>query len=127
MRDGTHRAIARSHDGGIAFGAMSHDPALIDPSCNAGITRYHRDGEDILIFTNAASTHRENLTIKLSYDGGQTWPVARTIYAGPAGYSTVIPLHDGSIGVLYERGDIHPDERITFARFSLAWITENRR
>jgi sialidase-1 len=127
IRNGTHRAIARSHDGGITFGRVSHDPALIDPSCNAGITSYRRGGQDILIFTNAASTHRENLTVKLSYDDGQTWRVVRAIYAGPAGYSTVIPLHDGTIGVLYERGDTHADERITFARFNLAWVTEKRR
>src|SRR6185437_7448011 len=127
MRNGTHRAIARSHDGGITFGPMSHDPALIDPSCNAGITRYHRGGKDILIFTNAASTHRKDITVKLSYDSGRTWPAARTIYAGPAGYSTVIPLHDGSIGVLYERGNARPDERITFTRFNLAWVTRYRR
>jgi sialidase-1 len=127
MRNGTHRAIARSHDGGITFGPVSHDPALIDPSCNAGITSYRQDRDSILIFTNAASARRENLTVKLSYDGGRKWPAARTIYAGPAGYSTVIPLHDGSIGVLYERGDTHPDERITFARFNLEWVTEKRR
>jgi len=127
MRNGTHRAVARSQDGGITFGPVSHDPALIDPSCNAGITSYHQDRDNILIFTNAASTHRENLTVKLSYDSAQTWPVARTIYSGPAGYSTVIPLRDGSIGVLYERGGTHPDERITFARFNLTWVTEKRR
>ena len=127
MRNGPHRTIARSPDGGITFGPVSHDPALIDPSCNAGITSYRQDRDNILIFTNAASARRENLTVKLSYDGGRTWPARRTIYAGPAGYSTVIPLHDGSIGVLYERGDTHPDERITFVRFNLTWVTEKRR
>ncbi len=125
MRNGQTRAIARSHDGGISFGPVTHDPALIDPGCNAGITRYRQDGRDVLIFTNAASTRRENLTVKLSYDGGRTWPVSRVIDAGPAAYSTVIPLQDGSIGVLYERGAANPYERITFARFSLAWADAN--
>ncbi|HSU62113.1 MAG TPA: sialidase family protein, partial [Bryobacteraceae bacterium] len=127
MRNGRTRAIASSHDGGVFFGPVSHDPALIDPGCNAGITRYHSAGKDILVFTNAASTRRENLTVKLSYDGGRTWPVARVIDAGPAGYSTVIPLHDGTIGVLYERGETNAAERIAFARFNLAWVTESRR
>jgi sialidase-1 len=124
MRNGKTRAIAESHDGGVTFGPVTHDAALIDPSCNAGITRYRFDNKDLLIFTNAAGTRRENLTVKLSYDGGQTWPMARTINAGPSGYSTVISLHDGSIGVLYERGKINAEESITFARFNLAWITE---
>ncbi len=123
MRNGRTREIARSRDGGVTFGPAQHDAALIDPSCNAGITRYSRNGKDIIIFTNAASTKRENLTVKLSYDGGHTWPVARVIHAGAAAYSTVIPLRDGGIGVLYERGETNPAERITFARFNLEWAT----
>lgn len=126
MRNGQHRAIARSHDGGIVFGPVSHDAALVDPICNAGITRYRWGGKDILIFTNAASTRRENVTVKLSYDSGRTWPITRTIYSGPSAYSTVIPLHDGSIGVLYERGETNPYQRITFARFNLAWVREKQ-
>ena len=127
MRDGDTRAVARSRDGGISFGPVSHDAALIDARCNAGITRYHRNGVDMLVFTNAASEKRENLTVKLSYDGGTTWPVARVIDAGPSAYSTVIPLRDGSIGVLYERGEKNPYERITFARFNLGWVNEKSR
>lgn len=80
-------------------------------------------GKDMLIFTNAASTRRENLTVRLSYDGGQSWAAARVIDAGPAAYSTVISLQDGSVGVLYERGEADPYERITFARFDPAWVT----
>lgn len=123
MRNGGTRAIARSHYGGISFGPVVHDPALIDPGCNAGITRYRQGGKDMLIFTNAASTRRENLTVRLSYDGGQSWAAARVIDAGPAAYSTVISLQDGSVGVLYERGEADPYERITFARFNPAWVT----
>lgn len=123
MRNGGTRAVARSRDGGISFDAATHDENLIDPSCNAGITRYSRKGKDLLIFTNAASTRRENLTVKLSYDGGLTWPDSRVIHAGPAAYSTVIPMRDGSIGVLYERGDKGAAEQITFANFTLDWVT----
>jgi sialidase-1 len=123
MRSGRNRAIARSHDGGATFGPVTQDADLIDPVCNAGIARYRSGPVDALVFTNAASARRENLTVKLSYDGGETWPVARTLHAGPAAYSTVIQLRDGSIGVLYERGDRSEVEKITFARFNLAWVT----
>ncbi|MEO6910002.1 MAG: sialidase family protein, partial [Edaphobacter sp.] len=128
MRNGKTRAIARSTNGGISFGAVTHDAALIDPGCNAGMTRYRSGKIDALIFTNAASTRRENLSVKVSYDEGQTWPVVRTIDSGPSAYSTVIRLRDGSIGVLYERGE-NPDadERITFARFNFAWIVQQKR
>ncbi len=125
MRTGKKaRAVARSTDGGVTLPGAQLDPALIDPGCNAGITRYVWRGKDFIVFTNAASDKRENLTVRLSYDGGHTWPVARSIYAGPAAYSTVIPLRDGNIGVLYERGEKNPAERITFARFNLEWVTE---
>jgi sialidase-1 len=122
MRNGQTRAIARSTDGGITFGAMEHDATLIDPACNAGITRV----KDVLIFTNVADTaKRRLLTIRLSYDGGKTWPASRVIQSGPAAYSTVIGLRDGDIGVLYEQGEKISVERITFARFPLDWITRH--
>ncbi|MFN7924143.1 MAG: sialidase family protein [Bryobacteraceae bacterium] len=116
------RAIAVSRDGGVTFGAVGRDEALVDPSCNAGIVRLRRKGRDVLVFTNAASAKRENLTAKVSSDGGKTWSAGRTIHAGPAAYSTVIELRDGSIGVLYERGEQYAAERITFARFGLEWV-----
>jgi len=126
MRNGHTRAVARSTDGGVTFGPVTHDAALIDPICNASIARYRHGGRDLLLFTNAASLKRENLTIKLSADGGVTWPIARVIHAGPASYSTVVVLNDGSIAVLYERGEKSPIEKITFARFDLKWVEAAR-
>ena len=123
MRGFKTRAIAESHDGGITFGPVTHDAALIDPICNASITRYRSGKADVLLFTNDASTRRENISIKLSRDEGRTWPLSRVIYPGPSAYSIVIQLHDGTVGVLYERGETSSVERITFARFPLAWIT----
>jgi sialidase-1 len=127
MRNGRTRAIARSTDGGATFGPVEHDAALIDPSCNAGIARYRRGRQDLLVFTNAAAAKRENLTVKISRDQGRTWPEARTIHTGPAAYSTVIQLRDGTLGVLYECGEKSSIERIVFARFDLEWIRENGR
>lgn len=124
MRDGGTRAVALSLDGGERFGRVRHDSALIDPSCNAGITRYRFGKKGLLIFTNDSSHRRENLTVRVSYDEGHTWPRARVINPGPSGYSTVIRLNDGSIGVLYERGEASSDEGITFARFSLGWALQ---
>jgi sialidase-1 len=123
MRNGHTRGISRSTDGGVTFSPLDHDPTLIDPICNAGITRYTRKGKDILIFTNAADiARRQRLTVRLSYDNGKTWPDSRVIQPGPAAYSTVIVLRDGRIAVLFEQGEKSSIEKITFARFSLDWV-----
>ena len=117
MRSGKikQRIQARSLDGGIHFGPPDSDLGLVDPNCNAGIVRTRK----VLVFTNAASTRRENLTVKRSIDGGHSWIPDRVLHAGPAAYSTVIALRDGTIAVLYECGEKNANERITFARFAL--------
>jgi sialidase-1 len=116
------RAIAKSHDRGITFEPLHLDDALIDPVCNAGLFR-HR-GSGALVFTNAASTaRRENLTVRLSFDEGKTWPRSQTLHPGPSAYSTAIGLSDGTIAVLYECGVKHSTERISFARFSLRFVS----
>ncbi|MBI4903960.1 MAG: exo-alpha-sialidase [Acidobacteria bacterium] len=75
----------------------------------------------MLWFTDAASERRENLTVRTSRDGGKSWSAWRVLHAGPAAYSTVVALRDGSIAVLYERGEKHAVERVTFVRFAAEW------
>lgn len=121
MRNGKTRAVARSRDG-VQFGEVEHDDALVDAVCNAGIASMRVGREHLIVFTNAASARRENLTVKLSYDGARTWKDSRVLHAGPAAYSTVQPLDDRTIAVLYEAGDRSPYERITYARFPVNWV-----
>ena len=64
------------------------------------------------------------MTIRVSYDEGKTWPVAKLLNAGPSGYSCLTVLPDMTIGCLYERGDHSSIEKLTFARFSLNWLTD---
>ena len=64
--------------------------------------------------------------MRLSYDEGKTWPVAKVIYAGPSAYSDLVVLPDGTIGCLYERGQKHAYEKITFARLTLSWLTKGK-
>ncbi|MFB3784922.1 MAG: exo-alpha-sialidase [bacterium] len=123
----THRRqVSHSRDGGMTWTPAREDPALIEPVCQASVIRYtssrdfHRSR---ILFSNPASTEREKLTIRLSYDEGETWPVARMIHPGPAAYSDLVVLPDGTIGCLYERGDESPYETITFARLTLEWLT----
>ena len=80
-------------------------------------------GRDWLLFANPADTKRDNLAVRISRDGGQSWSVARTLYEGAAAYSSLAVLPDGNIGCLYERGERGPYEKLTFARFDLTWLT----
>jgi sialidase-1 len=120
------RMIAASADGGRTLSEAKPDPMLIEPPAQASLLRLSTakaQDRDRLLFANPASKARERMTVRLSYDEGQTWPIARVLHEGPAAYSSLAVLPDRTIGVLFERGDRTPYERITFARFSLAWIT----
>ena len=46
------------------------------------------------------------------------------MHAGPSAYCCLAPLEDGRIGLLFENGDESPYERISFAAFSLEWLTD---
>ena len=120
------RAIAYSDDGGESWSAVRLDDELIEPVCQASLIRFSaadRDDRNRLLFSNPASTRRERMTVRLSYDEGQTWPIARVVYEGPAAYSCLTRLPDDRIGLLYERDDY---ARIMFASFTLDWLTEGR-
>jgi sialidase-1 len=73
---------------------------------------------------------RENETIRLSYDEGVTWPVAKTIEPERSGYADIAAGPDGMIYCLYERG-FNPDNPLntrylTLARFNLEWLTDGK-
>ncbi len=120
------RALATSTDGGLSWSAITHDAALVEPICQASFLRYtHADqhGKNRLVFSNPASTSsRTNLTVRLSYDEGRTWPVARTLHSAASAYSCLAVLPDMSLGCLHEAGVSSPYETITFTRFSLPWL-----
>ncbi|MEN3942328.1 sialidase family protein [Prosthecobacter sp. SYSU 5D2] len=87
-----------------------------------------------ILFANPATQipgrwGRTTLTLRMSYDEGQTWPVARVLHPGFSAYSSLVVLQDGSIGCLFESGGDVKKERyqhITFARFPLAWLTQGQ-
>ena len=116
------RMIARSEDGGRTLSAAVPDRALIEPPAQASLIRFSTakaPDQNRLLFANPASAARERMTVRVSYDEGLTWPVWRVVHDGPAAYSSLVVLPDGTIGVLFERGDRSPYERITLARFKL--------
>ena len=128
-RGQNRRDIARSGDGGLTWSKAESDPALIEPVCQASLISAARPGKKSdgrLLFSNPADTKRVRMTVRLSRDDGRTWPMAKVIHAGPAAYSSLAVLRDGSIGLLYERGETRAYERITFARFTPGLLARSR-
>ena len=120
------RMVATSDDGGRTWSQAKPDRALIEPPAQASLLRLTTDGRNRLLFSNPASARRERMTVRMSEDEGATWPVSRVVHEGPAAYSSLVVLPDRSIGLLFERGDRSPYEKITFVRLTLEWLTEGK-
>jgi sialidase-1 len=117
---GGKRAVARSSDGGVTWSGLDFDAALIEPICQASLIAVpHREnpGSVVLVFSNPANKkQRQEMTVRVSFDEGRTWPQSVLIDEGSAAYSCLAPLADGRIGLLYERDDYG---RIVFTTLSL--------
>jgi sialidase-1 len=124
------RAHALSHDGGAHWDEPVLDSALPDPVCQASILRYSwpkRGSGGQILFANPAGPKREKMTVRLSPDDGQTWPISRLLDPNPGAYSCLAALPDSTIACLYECGEKGPYERIVLARFTLAWLKDSTR
>lgn len=135
---GPHRKVAwlGGPDAGVAVD-MRPDPNLPEPVCHAALHAVPAAAPDAscLIFANPAVENRlggyreetrRELTVRLSDDGGRTWPHARLIDEGRSGYADLGCLPGGTILCLYENGPEHYDDRISVARFSVDWLRGGR-
>lgn len=79
------------------------------------VLSWKADGRYTLAVCNAADEqHRDNLTLRLSEDGGKTWYFNETVAKAPEGYndayaaySDLVHLNGNQIGVLYEKDNYH--------------------
>ncbi len=129
------RAVTTSKDGISGWSVPRFDDALLEPVCMGSLVSH---GPQRLLFANPhnlekkGKNNRLNLSIKLSGDNGQTWPINRVLEPGNSAYSDLAVLPDGTILCLYERGgetDDDPATRsqycyLTLARFNLEWLTQ---
>ena len=119
------RAVSRSTDGGATWSEPALDKGLPCPTCQAAtLVLPSKDGRSRVLFCNpAAKGARKRLTVRLSYDDGRTWPVAKLIDAGNSGYSDMAVAADGTICIVYEGGATRYAGEIALARFNLEWLT----
>lgn len=138
--DNLRHLTAISRDGGETWGDLRRAEELITPRCHGPVERLtlaSHDDKNRLLFSGPASPFRQkehpygryNLTVRLSYDEGETWTAGRTIWPHPASYSDIAVLDDMSVAYVYERGDkgtTHYWDEIHFVRFNLEWLTDGR-
>jgi sialidase-1 len=132
------RTVVISTDGGKTWGDPRPDPALSDSElyggCQASLIRYPgksaNRSKDLLLFANPADRkYRMDLTVRISYDEGITWPVSKLIRKGTGAYSSMTVFPDGTIGVIYETGNTYDGiveyyAQLAFARFNLEWLLQ---
>ncbi|MDP7062259.1 MAG: exo-alpha-sialidase [Planctomycetota bacterium] len=125
------RGVSFSRDDGATWSSMKHHAGLPEPVCQASLLTVPAertpDDREWLVFCNPNSIKREDLTIKISFDGGNTWPIVRLLHAGPTAYSCMTVLPQGGLGVLYERGAKNSYEGISFAALPWHWLMEDGR
>jgi len=74
------------------------------------------------------SRDHKNVSVKLSYDEGQTWAVNKSIEPGPSMYSDIAVTHAGTILCFYGSGAKpgFAGSGLTLARFNLEWLTDGK-
>jgi photosystem II stability/assembly factor-like uncharacterized protein len=126
--DPATRAIAHSSDGGSNFDAsFAAEPGLTTPVVQNSVMRFSAidQGAARNVLVYSAPGHpakRRDLTIRVSFDEGQSWAHKTVLHRGPAAYSDLVKLDDERIGVLFEAGEALYDE-ILFASFGMDDLT----
>ncbi len=146
------RLITYSEDGATNWSEPYFHDAFFEPICFASMVRYSMQpaqSKNRILFCNpdsrhdpwvagkastprsARNRHRTNLTVRMSYDEGHTWPVSKIVDPGIAGYSDMAVTSDGTIHVLYEGGSIEgwdnnhfKNQAMSVVSFNLEWLTD---
>lgn len=111
--DNNGRAVFITNDLGEHWTQhFTHHNALVEPVCMASLYKHtytNIDGEkkSILMFSNPNSKYkRERMTIKVSFDEGNTWPEKYWMLLDElglsGGYSSLTSIDNNTIGILYE-------------------------
>lgn len=129
IRHAPNRYFAISNDRGESWQNYWSHPDVRDPACDGDIIRYTStlDGynKDRLIHTIPYSGSRSNVSVLISYDEGNTWPVKKTIHADSSAYSSAAVLPDGKIAVYYERGWSDGYDMVVSV-MTLDWVSDGK-
>ena len=133
------RLVTISPDGATNWNTPKFDDALLEPICMGGIVRYNHDGQNVILFSNPHNLDKEkgkaepgrnrdhkNVSVKISSDEGQTWPVNKLIEDGPSAYSDLAVTRSGTILCFYGAGETphFAGSALRLARFNLEWLEQ---
>ena len=130
IRHGGNRWYNISEDGGETWQSTTstwHD--IVAPACNGDLIRYTsvNQGHDKnrLLHSVPYGNSRKDVTVYVSYDEGETWPVRKCIVPYSSAYSSLCILPDGTIGLYVEEEPNGTSGYSTvFYNFSLEWLTD---
>ena len=137
--DNSNRYISYSYDGGSTWTPVVRDDRLISTTVHASTELYVNptDSADpnngTILFANPCTQHREEnhpygryrVSVRYSTDNATTWSEAKLIYPHPSSYTDLTILPDGTVGMIYERGDPGDNaywSSLQFARFNMEWL-----
>lgn len=125
-----NKIIGRSLDGGQSWAKAGEDDELFDGppddyGCKGAILRLPFDDRDILLFSGPGRRDkRDDITVHVSFDRGESWPVKRVVKTGPGNYTWMAAGRKGtpSEGMIYLLSN-----KDWMARFNLAWLLQNQK
>ncbi|MGW8065427.1 exo-alpha-sialidase [Streptomyces ziwulingensis] len=122
-----HRTQAVSLDGGDSFaGPFRTLPDLYTPQVQGSVLRL---GDRLLLSAPADPDRRRTMAVRSSYDGGATWDSVdrgTVVTRDWSGYSDLVAVDEGTVGLLYEAGAADARDEIRFARFTEDWLRPRR-
>ena len=120
-----NKLVGESLDGGESWVEAREDDELFDGppdvyGCKGSLAKFQYKGQEILLFSAPGRRDkRDDITIRASLDGGDTWPVSRLLKEGPGNYTWLAvgrkdTPSEGLIYLLSNKG--------WMARFNVAWV-----
>ena len=130
IRHGGNRWYNISEDGGETWQPTTstwYD--ITAPACNGDMIRFTAENQghdkNRLLHSVPYGSSRTNVSVYVSYDEGETWPVRKCIVPYSSAYSSLCILPDGTIGLYVEEEYAGASGYSTvFYNFSLNWLTD---
>lgn len=117
------RAYRHSKDGGETWSDLKHDANLPCPRCQGSVIRDYRQANRLIFSNPASKSGRHSMTIRISEDGGETWPFSKLVLPSSSAYSDLVFTAAGNLAILYEGGHhAYAMEGIVFEQFSVGKI-----